>query len=145
MSKYDDDFYAWTQAQAAYLRAGAWSSVDVEQVAEEIEALGKRDWRAFNSHLKTLILHGLKWTYQPQERARRGRRWQVSMDNARDALEQLLNDNQGFYGHVNEAIMWAYPRARRTAAKETGLPRETFPAVCPWRFDALMHADLWEE
>jgi hypothetical protein len=144
MSKYDDDFYTWTQAQANYLRAGVWAAVDVAHVAEEIEALGKRDWRALQSHLKTLILHGLKWTYQPQERARRGRRWQVSMDNARDAIDQLLDDNQGFYRRLGEAIAWAYPRACRTAEKETGLPRETFPADCPWRFDELMNERLWQ-
>jgi hypothetical protein len=144
MSTYDDDFYAWTQEQAGYLRAGYWDKVDAITVAEEIESLGKRDWRALQSHLKTLLLHGLKWTYQPQERARRGRRWQVSMDNARDAIGQILDDNQGFYRHVDKAIAWAYPRACRTAAKETGLPRETFPDDCPWRFDQLMREELWE-
>jgi Domain of unknown function DUF29 len=144
MSKYDEDFYAWTQEQAEYLRAGLWSVVDAVHVAEEIEALGKRDWRALESHLKTLILHGLKWTYQPQERIRRGRRWQVSMDNARDAIWQLLRDNQGFEPRLDEAIAWAYPRACRTAQKETGLPRETFPAESPWRFNDLMNEELWQ-
>ena len=145
MSKYDEDFCTWTEAQAAYLRAGLWGAVDAEHVAEEIEALGKRDWRALRSHLKILILHGLKWTYQPEERDRRGRRWQGSMDHARDAIQQLLDDNQSFYRRLDEAIAWAYPRACRTAAKETGLHPSTFPDKCPWRSDELTREGLWEE
>jgi hypothetical protein len=145
MTKYDEDFYTWTQAQANYVRAGVWMAVDVEHVAEEIEALGKSDWRALESHLKTLILHCLKWAYQPQERARRGRGWQTSMDHARDALEQLLRDNPSFHHRVDAAMAWAYPKACRDAAKQTGLLRATFPADCQWRFDDLMNEGLWRE
>ena len=111
MSKYDDDFYTWTQAQANALLTKDWGALDVEHLAQEIEALGKSDWRALESHVKKLILHCLKWTYQPQERARRGRGWQTSMDNARDAINQLLRDNHGFQYRIDAALAWAYPRA----------------------------------
>ena len=65
---YDQDFYTWTQEQAALLREGAWQDLDVTNLAEEIESLGKSDRRALGSHLRNLVLHLLKWHYQPAGR-----------------------------------------------------------------------------
>ena len=82
MSKptYDTDFYAWTQEQAAQLRAKVWEDLDLENLPEEIEALGKSDRRAVQSHLVVLIQHLLKWAYQPQQRERYGAGWQAGID-----------------------------------------------------------------
>ena len=54
---YDTGFYTWTRVQATALRAKDWRALDVDHLAEDIEALGKSDWRALESHLKNLILH----------------------------------------------------------------------------------------
>jgi hypothetical protein len=140
---YDTDFDAWAHEQAEHLRKKRITKLDYDHLAEEIESLGKSDWRALESHLKNLILHCLKWTYQPQERARRGRGWQTSMDNARDAINQLLRDNHRFHDRIDDALAWAYPRARRTAAKQTGLPLSTFPEDCEWALVQLMNENLW--
>jgi hypothetical protein len=143
MSKYDEDFARWTQEQASYLRAGIWGAVDAVHVAEEIEALGKSDWRALESHLKNLILHCLKWAHQPGQRARRGRRWQISMNNARDAIEQILRDNPSYDERKDAAMAWAYPKARRDARTETGVPLTVFPETSEWTFDQYMDENLW--
>jgi Domain of unknown function DUF29 len=140
---YDTDFAAWAREQAEHLRAKRLTKLDYAHLAEEIEALAKRDWRALESHLKNLMLHGLKWTHQSQERARRGRGWQTSMDNARDAIDQILRDNHGFHERLDEAMSWAYPRACRSAAKQTGLPIATFLQRCGWTFHQLMDEDYW--
>ena len=65
---YEQDFYQWTQEQAALLREGAWHDLDVTNLAEEVESLGKSDRRALGSHLRNLVLHLLKWHYQPAGR-----------------------------------------------------------------------------
>jgi Domain of unknown function DUF29 len=140
---YDTDFDAWAHEQAQHLRAKRITKLDYDHLAEEIEALAKRDWRALEHHLKNLILHCLKWEYQPQERARRGRRWQNSMNNARDAIEQILRDNHTYHDRLDAAMVWAYPRACRNAQQETGLPRATFPDPSDWTFEQFMDADLW--
>ena len=69
---YDQDFYAWTNEQAALLRAGRLSEADVEHIAEEIENMGKSEKRELVSRLRVLLLHLLKWQYQP---TRRGKSW----------------------------------------------------------------------
>jgi hypothetical protein len=104
---YDTDFAIWAHEQAEHLRERRVTKLDLDHLAEELEALGKSDWRALESHLKNLILHCLKWTYQPQERARRGRGWQTSMDNARDAIDQLLRDNHRFHDRMTR--LWFGP------------------------------------
>jgi hypothetical protein len=140
---YDTDFDAWAREQASHIRAKRITKLDYDHLAEEIEALAKRDWRALERHLKNLILHCLKWEYQPQERARRGRRWQISMNNARDAIQQILRDNHSYQHRLDVAIVWAYPRACRDAQHETGLPLATFSDPSDWTFEQFMDEDLW--
>jgi Domain of unknown function DUF29 len=65
MSTYDEDFYGWTREQADYLRHDKWEKVDVLHVAEEIESLGIHDEHAITRQLQRLLLHLLKWHYQP--------------------------------------------------------------------------------
>ena len=60
---YEEDFYAWTQTTAALIREGKWHDLDREAVAEEIESLGKSDWRELASRIAVLLRHLLKWRY----------------------------------------------------------------------------------
>jgi hypothetical protein len=124
MSKYEDDFSAWTQEQAEHLRAGLWSAVDVAHVAEEIEDLGNEQRHAVESHLRILLAHLLKWRHQPQ---RRRRSWQTSILNARVEITRRLERNPGLQHAWSEILIWAYPKARHLAQVETRLPLETFP------------------
>ncbi|MCF8015238.1 MAG: DUF29 domain-containing protein, partial [Chromatiaceae bacterium] len=80
LADYDGDFYAWTLQTAQQLRSGQLDQVDLAQVAEEIEDMGKSDRRALESHLKILMLHLLKWQHQPSHR---GVSWRLSIANAR--------------------------------------------------------------
>ena len=81
---YDTDFYAWTQAQAAALRAKDWPALDLENLAEEIESVGQRDRDSIESQLVRLLLHLLKLTYDPATRPRRG--WRVTVADARERV-----------------------------------------------------------
>lgn len=132
--RYETDFYQWTQAQAAHLRAKEWPALDVDNLAEEIESLGASDRRALRNHLMRLSQHLLKWRYQPQ---RRGESWQQSIGHARLQIELILEDSHSLRAFLPEAVAWAYPRGRKEAAKETGLPLATFPEVCPWSLEQL--------
>jgi Domain of unknown function DUF29 len=131
---FNTDFYAWTQAQAEALRAKDWNALDLEHLAEEIESLGASDRRAIRSHLRLLLMHRLKWTYQPDKRSES---WKSSMYTARIFIEETVQDSPSLRGFLPEALAWAYVRARQDAADETGLPLTTFPETCPWSLDQL--------
>lgn len=103
--------------------------------------MGKSDRRALTSHLANLLLHALKWEYQPE---RRGKSWRLSMRNARREIELILNDSPSLQHQLPALIDTAYPSARRDAADETGLPLSTFPERSPFPIEQLL-ADDWPE
>ena len=142
MTDYDTDFYAWTQAQAAALRAKDVAALDLEHLAEEIESLGKRDRRAVESYCEVIVLHLLKWVYQP---TRRTPSWRTSVRNARNRLEKILRDSETLRHHAAGELAACYRRAYAGATDETGLPLETFPEACPWTITQVLDADFWPE
>lgn len=141
---YDEDFFAWTQAQAVLLREGAWHELDMANLAEEIESLGRSDRRAVRSSLKVLVMHLLKWQYQPSGRLT-GYSWHNSIAQARDEMAMLFEDSPGLRRQVAGWLTQDYPRARQTASDQTHLLLATFPATCPWTAEQVLDNDFWPE
>jgi len=139
---HDADFYAWAIDSAARLRGGQVSEVDLASVAEELEDMGKAQKHALGGHLKILILHLLKWRYQP---GLRGVSWRLSIANARDEIAELLEDSPSLAPRLPEILARRYPAARSRAALETGLPIDVFPADCPFAVAQLLDPDYWAE
>lgn len=123
-SSYDDDFYGWTVEQADLLRAGRTSDADLNNIAEEIETLGRSEAAALRSSFRLIASHLLKFLYKPE---RAGRSWQVAIVRERINLESCLADNPGLKSRLDALFGAAYADARRLAAVETGLPIQTFP------------------
>jgi hypothetical protein len=140
---YDTDFYAWTQAQAQALRAKEVAALDLEHLVEEIESLGKRDRRILESQLRRLLLHLLKYRYDPAPEPRRG--WRVIIRDARREIADLLEDSPSLRDHPERYLARAYRIACDNAADETGLPLATFPAACEWSIAQVLDEDFWPE
>ncbi len=104
--------------------------------------MGRSERHALASHLKVLITHLLKWLYQP---AFRGVSWQLSIDNSRDEIDQLLEESPSLRTKLEPLISARYRAARKRAAMETGLPLETFPESCPFSIDQLLDESYWPE
>jgi hypothetical protein len=139
---YDTDFYGWANQQAALLRAGLLAEADIAHIAEEIESMGKTEKRELVSRLTVLLLHLLKWRFQP---AGRGPSWRATIRIQRRDLTDHLLDNPSLKPKLPEAIAGAYERAVFGAAGETGLPDATFPESCPWSFAQMMDDGFWPE
>ena len=137
---YDRDFYAWSREQAELLRAGELARADLEHIAEEIESMGKTEKRELVSRLTVLLLHLLKWKFQPEGQ---GNSWRLSIANARDEIVDLLDDNPSLKSQIDGITRSNYRYARRKAAIETGLGADVFPAECPWPFERAMDGDSW--
>jgi hypothetical protein len=139
-STYDTDFYAWTQAQAAAIRAKDLSRLDIEHLAEEIESLGIADEHAISRQLQRLLAHLLKWHYQPTHRSPS---WRRSIHQARDAIADRITRSPSLQGHPAHRFSLAYRRARRDAMTDTGLPLAMFPETCPWALADVLAEDWW--
>lgn len=136
---YDRDFYSWSLEQARLIRAGQLAAIDRDNVAEEIESLGREQFNKLESALRVLMLHMLKWDHQPRKRSRS---WVLSIEAQRIELEDVLSDNPGLRPRIVEAIGRAYRKARIEAAKETGVDTERFPQTCPYSFDDIVARDF---
>ena len=134
MINYEQDFYSWTQEQAALLRAGRLNDLDIENLIEEIETMGRSEKRALQSRLSVLLCHMLKWHYQP---ARRGNSWNCTILEQRLKFQQVLNENPGLKHEFSNILSTAYKIAVVKARNETGLRSDIFPVECPWTFDQL--------
>src|SRR5919106_4288377 len=122
---YEQDFFQWTQTTAALIRQGKWHEVDPAYVAEELESLGKRDRRELASRLQVLVMHLLKWHYQPERRSE-GHSWRSTIRTQRLQLRLLLRDSPSLRPQVPPFVADGYPAARAEACDETGLPETTF-------------------
>jgi hypothetical protein len=146
--RYEDDVYTWSLQQAEALRRAATSRVnlpepiDFANVAEEIESLGISQQRELYSRYLVLLVHLLKWTYQPDKRTPS---WRSTVRTQRNELEKLLRLSPGLKPKRQTELQDAYSRAREEAADETGMPIETFPVDCQWTFDQVENRAFWPE
>ena len=129
-TSYDQDVVAWANEQAALLRAGKFSAIDIEHIAEEIEDVGKSEQRELANRMAVLLAHLLKWQFQPE---RRGASWEITIRNQREAIPEALQDSPSLKKPMLSDATWlkrVFRDARQQAAQETGLG--CFPETCPW-------------
>jgi hypothetical protein len=130
---YEQDFYAWLLTQVAALRERRFRDLDLKNLTEEIEELARSLARELRNRLKVVLVHLLKWQFQPSKRSPS---WDLTLLEQRDQLGQLLEQNPSLRRQLPELIQKVYPAAEKTAAKEIKLDssalQRTFPARCPW-------------
>lgn len=135
LNLYETDFYAWTQEQATLLRSKKWSQLDLLNLVEEIESLGKQQRQELRNRLGVLIEHLLKWEYQPQHRSRS---WLATLRIQRRDTLRLLKDNPSLKPDLDDAQQEAYENAKDLAMGETNLPKQTFPLGCPYNLTEIL-------
>jgi hypothetical protein len=139
---YDEDFFAWTQEQARFLREGDVTSIDLENLAEEIDSVGRSDRREIRSRLIVLLTHFLKWQFQPR---RREGSWFDTISEQRLRIEAVLEDSPSLRPFFAEIIDYAYSRARSKAARETRMQPIVFSQECPYTLEQIVSEDFLPE
>ncbi|MEH2089283.1 DUF29 domain-containing protein [Nostoc sp.] len=139
-SLYETDFYAWTQEQVTLLRNEQWSQIDLHNLIEEIQSLGKQQRQELRNRLSVLIGHLLKWQYQS---GRRSRSWLSTLRIQRLDIAELLEDNPSLKPYLEEALRKAYLKGVELAVGETDLPKRTFPVECPYSLSEIVDYDFY--
>ncbi|MBC6423502.1 MAG: DUF29 domain-containing protein [Hormoscilla sp. SP12CHS1] len=139
---YTTDFNEWVQQTAQLLRARRWQDLDLQHLIEEVEDLGKSERRGVASQLTRLLLHLLKWQYEPQ---RRSDSWLDSITDARTQIDLAIEDSPSLRSYPEAQLKQSYQRARRQAAKQTEMPLEVFPENCPYALDLVLDEDWLPE
>jgi hypothetical protein len=141
-TKYETDFYGWTQEQAALLRARRLDELDIDNLLEEVESMGKSEESDLESRLEILFMHLLKWVYEPELR---GKSWVSTIKEQRRKIPRRLKKNPGLKSKLEEITAEAYEDARQSASDETGLPEQTFPKHCPWGLEEALNPEFWPD
>ena len=141
-STYASDVFAWANEQAALLRSGNLSAIDIEHIAEEIEDVGKSEQRELANHMVVLLAHLLKWDCQ---KARRGSIWQRTIVGQRKEIAYELRHAPSLkvFFQDTEWLDLVWTRSVISASNETGL--DDFPETCPWTMQQVLSNDFWPE
>ena len=131
---YEQDWAAWAGHQAELLKQRRFDEIDVENLLDEVESLAARDFKAWVSAIRLVLMHMLKWDHQPTHRARS---WIATIARERTEIEDDLETSPSYSRRTDEAVARAYRGARRGAAAETGLPPKAFPETCPYDWTAI--------
>ena len=132
---YEADVIAWANEQAALLRSGQLSALDIENIAEEILDVGKSEQRELANRMAVLLAHLLKWKFQPE---RRGSSWETTIQGQRESIKRRIRKTPSLKASLGDVDWWsdAWVDAIVMAERETRL--NDFPTTCPWPADDIL-------
>ena len=141
---YEHDFFEWLQTTVLLIKARKWYEIDAYSLAEELNDLGVSQYNAVSSDLYQVLIHLLKWQYQPAMRVD-SHSWRDSIVEHRDRIDRLCTRMPSLRNYLPAMLAEEYPRARRRASIQTSLPLATFPEACPWELSQILDGDFWPE
>jgi Domain of unknown function DUF29 len=139
---YEQDFYLWIQATAEHLKEGNFDRIDIPNLVEEIESMGRSEKRELKSRLIVLLMHLLKWEYQPEKRSQS---WRSTITEQRICIEALLEDSPSLQPLILELFDDCYGKACQKAAEETGIKLNFFPKESPFTMEEALKVSLFDE
>ncbi|ETW98544.1 MAG: hypothetical protein ETSY1_18320 [Candidatus Entotheonella factor] len=104
--------------------------------------MSRRDRRELASRLAVLIMHLLKWRYQP---IRRSRSWYLTINEQRQRLKRLLRNRPSLAVLLSQILADSYSHAYGRALAETRLPETVIPHECPWTLEQVLDEAFWPE
>lgn len=139
-SLYEQDFYMWIETTAQQLKEGKFDEVDLTNLIEEIESMGRSEKRELKSRLIVLLMHLLKWQYQPEKRSES---WRSTISEQRICIEGLLEDSPSLKPLIVEVFDDCYQKARLKAADETGIKLNFFPKESPFSLEETLQVSFF--
>jgi hypothetical protein len=131
---YETDFYRWTVEQSQLLALGKWDSLDLINLAEEIESLGKQQKQELRNRLGVLIGHLLKWQYQPEKRSKS---WRSTIREQRREAKLIISENPSLKSYLEEAIRLGTSQGLDLVVRETPLDYRDLPEECPYSVEQI--------
>ncbi|HAX87888.1 MAG TPA: DUF29 domain-containing protein [Cyanobacteria bacterium UBA11370] len=141
---YEKDYYLWLENTASLLRDGQLHKLDIPNLIAEIEDMGRRETRTVYSNLKILLMHLLKYRYQPEKRSNS---WRTTIEEHRQRIQEAFEDSPSLKNYFTEqwTVGKCYQDAKRLAAKETGLALDAFPSESPFTPEDTLNPDYLPE
>lgn len=141
-SLYETDYMRWIETTVEKLRQQDYDSVDWVNLIDEIEDMSRSERRSLMSNLIVVLLHLLKWQFQPE---RRSSSWAGSIVEHRRRIQEVLDESPSLRLYFEKIFAEAYSAALRQAKAETALPLESFPPQCPYSIAAVLDDEFFPE
>ncbi|WP_373529601.1 DUF29 domain-containing protein [Nostoc sp.] len=139
---YQQDFYLWVQTTAELLKQGRLTELDLENLIDEIETMGRSEKKALRSDLEVVLRHLLKYKYQSEKRSGS---WRATIREHRKRLRQALEESPSLKPYLYEVFGLCYGDARLLAADETELDVVIFPEESPFTPEQALDPDFLPE
>lgn len=136
---YEKDFCLWIDATVKKLKNQQFQNIDLPNLIEEIESMGKREKRELKSRLIILLMHLLKWYYQPEKRSES---WRSTITEQRICIEELLEDSPSLKLLLTEIFTDCYQKACIKASEETGIAVNFLPPESPFSFEEALTVNI---
>jgi hypothetical protein len=135
---YDRDFCLWLEHTAEQIRKRDVNNLDWENLLEEIESMGRSEKNALESKLIILLMHLLKWQFQPNKRTNS---WAFTITKHNLRINKAFKNSPSLKRYFDRVFAECYADARKLASRETGLSIDTFPARCPFSYEEVIDCD----
>ena len=137
---YDTDFNSWIEQHIILLKQGRFNEIDTIHLIEELEDMGKSNYRELENCLIVLIAHLLKWQYQAEARSNS---WKSTINEQRRRLNRLLKDVPSLKNKITETVNNVYYESVESAHDETNIAIDFFPKNCPYSNEELLNKDFY--
>jgi hypothetical protein len=136
VNPYEQDYFLWLEKTIDLLREKRFNEVDLENLLEELENMGRNEKKALQSNLTILLMHLLKYKYQSQKRSKS---WLSTIVEHRRRLIIQLEDTPSLKRYFLDIFDKCYQDACLDATTETGLSQETFSKTSPFTVEEILN------
>lgn len=140
-SLYETDYQLWLDQTVEQLRSHDFSNLDLDNLIEEIESLGKSDKRAISSYLMRLCEHFLKIKYWESERNACFRGWDLEVANFRLQIQSILDDSPSLKNYLRANFVREYKNGRKLFLKESRLDANLIPEAPSFTIEQVLDED----
>ncbi|WP_013323045.1 DUF29 domain-containing protein [Gloeothece verrucosa] len=138
---YEQDFLLWLEKTAYLLNHKQFEELDIKNLVEEIESMGRSEKQELESRLTTIIEHLLKLIYWTEELEYNSRGWRGTVIEQRRQLKRLLKKSPSLQSYLNEMFLECYQDAREDTLQKYELPQEMFPTVPAFTVEDILNSE----
>ncbi|MBK1987034.1 DUF29 domain-containing protein [Sphaerospermopsis aphanizomenoides BCCUSP55] len=139
---YDQDFYLWIQTTVQQLKERDLEQLDIENLIEEIDSMGRREKKELKTRLVVLIEHLLKLQYWTEEKDYNARGWRNTVVEQRRQIAYTLADSPSLKAILNDVFLDCYQDARKDTINKYQLSSNLFPEEPPFSVTEVLDADF---
>lgn len=138
---YEEDFYGWLQETVNFLKQRRFQELDLDNLIEEIETMGRSEKRELESRLTRIIEHLLKLIYWKAEKEYNAQGWRITIIEQRRQIQRLLKDSPSLKRLLSETWLDCYQAAREDTLNKYQLPSELLPIEAPFSLEEILNSD----